>query len=88
MDRFVYTSMTDPRAAADRGAVGDYIRFYGQEYGEHAVLEMRRYHAERFMAPEGAFLLLQRGRRDHRRRRVQMIWAGYGHGGVQAHLGA
>ena len=60
-DRFIYTVMDDPRAQPLIDALSaDYIRLYGEEYGDDAALEMTRYPAERFMAPEGAFLLLQR----------------------------
>lgn len=60
-DRFIYTTMDDPRAAPLIEALSaDYIRLYGEEYGEDAAAEMTRYPAERFAAPEGAFLLLQR----------------------------
>ena len=60
-DRFVYTTMDDPRAQPLIEALSaDYIRLYGDEYGDDAALEMMRYPAERFAPPEGAFLLLQR----------------------------
>lgn len=60
-DRFIYTAMTDPRAQPLLDALAaDYIRLYGEEYGEEAASEVTRYPAARFAPPEGAFLLLQR----------------------------
>lgn len=60
-DRFVYTSLEDPRALPLIEALSaDYIRLYGDEYGDDAASEMTRYPATRFVPPEGAFLLLQR----------------------------
>lgn len=60
-DAFVYVSMTDPRALPLIEALNaDYVRLYAEEYGEAATGEMTRYPAERFAAPEGAFLLLLR----------------------------
>lgn len=60
-DRFVYTSMNDPRAKPLIDALSDdYVRLYAEEYGEAATQEMTRYPAERFAPPAGAFLLLLR----------------------------
>ncbi len=60
-DTFIYTSMDDPRAQPLIDALSaDYIRLYGEQYGDEAAAEMTRYPASRFAPPEGAFLLLQR----------------------------
>lgn len=60
-DEFVYTTMHDPRALPLIEALSEhYERLYGEEFGEEATGEMTRYPAERFMPPEGNFVLLLR----------------------------
>ncbi|GLQ09879.1 N-acetyltransferase [Devosia yakushimensis] len=61
-DSFLYTS---PSADISRPLVeqltAEYHDRYGEYFGEPASAEMNRYPAERFAAPDGAFVLLLRG---------------------------
>jgi GNAT superfamily N-acetyltransferase len=61
-DVFILTSPDDARAAfLLESLAGHYEELYGEEFGEAATSEITRYPASRFMPPDGAFILLQRG---------------------------
>jgi GNAT superfamily N-acetyltransferase len=61
-DEIVWTVMTDPRAAPLIEQLNrHYVELYAEEFGEDATGEMTRYPPERFMPPEGAFMLILRG---------------------------
>ena len=56
------TSPDDERASfLLESLAGHYEDLYGEEFGEAATSEITRYPASRFMPPDGAFILLQRG---------------------------
>jgi GNAT superfamily N-acetyltransferase len=61
VDEIVWTVMTDPRAAPLIEQLNrHYVELYAEEFGEEAAAEMTRYPPERFMPPEGAFMLILR----------------------------
>jgi len=61
-DVFILTSPDDERASfLLESLAGHYEDLYGEEFGEAATSEITRYPASRFMPPDGAFILLQRG---------------------------
>lgn len=63
-DSFLYTLPTDPVAEPLVVQLTDeYQSRYGNYFGEPATAEMNRYPAERFAAPDGAFVLLLRNGR-------------------------
>jgi len=60
-DEIVWTVMTDPRAAPLIEQLHrHYVELYAEEFGEDATGEMTRYPPERFMPPEGNFMLILR----------------------------
>lgn len=61
VDEIVWTSPTDARAEPlVRQLTKHYADLYAKEFGEEATGEMTRYPPERFMPPEGAFMLILR----------------------------
>ena len=89
-DTFVYVGADDPLAEPLLVELAqEYDARYGTFFGESASVEIRRYPAEAFAAPSGAFVVLLRGgvpiaggafkRFDERTSELKRIWTSAAH---------